>query len=555
MPVHECDVCIIGAGISSAMLAQKLAELRPGISIIVVEAGRRIFDFENRFAYRQRMLDYEENPWPGDWLADQSAEGIISRTMAVGGQALHWGAACNRFSEEDLRLRSIYGLYVDWPIEWLELEKFYCEAERRLGVSGEASPFPGDRMSQPYPMPPMPLTWDLAQLKQWGEKTGWPFQGIPQAKNTVAGYDGRSICMRCGTCDICPTGAKYSPDFTFKNLLAQKKIELHDQTLIRRLLLQPGNTTVRAARGVRKANPPEEVEYRAQTFVIASGYTWSSHLLLLSREPRFPEGLANRAGQVGKYMNGHAFIMAIVDLKRGIYADMNPQFGLISRQFFRCAAGRKPYVRHDLRIWSNNPRLALRLNSDAGKPLLGDAIVDDWRARRAPGTARLRAYYDVHPAEQSELTLDAEKKNEWGDALPKIVHRFDAATEARLPSTREHIRGVFQKMASFDGGKIVSTMEGSYLDHPAGGCRMGNDPATSVCDSYGRTHDHENLFVVGAPTLPTAGCTNGTLTFVAVTLRSAEEIGKGFPQGNAARRQPGGPEFHQGIRALESTRA
>jgi quinoprotein glucose dehydrogenase len=57
---------------------------------------------------------------------------------------------------------------------------------------------------------------------------------------------------------------------------------------------------------------------------------------------------------------------------------------------------------------------------------------------------------------------------------------------------------------------------------------MGNDPSTSVTDSFGRAHDHENLFVVGAPTLPNAGCTNGTLTFVALTLRSAEEIARGF---------------------------
>jgi quinoprotein glucose dehydrogenase len=53
---------------------------------------------------------------------------------------------------------------------------------------------------------------------------------------------------------------------------------------------------------------------------------------------------------------------------------------------------------------------------------------------------------------------------------------------------------------------------------------MGTNPAESVCDSYGQTHDHPNLFVVGAPTLPTGGCTNGTITFVALTLRSAEKI-------------------------------
>ena len=81
-------------------------------------------------------------------------------------------------------------------------------------------------------------------------------------------------------------------------------------------------------------------------------------------------------------------------------------------------------------------------------------------------------------------------------------------------------------MARNDNGEILRTNEGNYLDHPAGGCRMGPDAASSVTDSFGQTHDHENLFVVGAPTLPTAGCTNGTLTFVTLTLRSAGEIAK-----------------------------
>ena len=147
MPVIETDVCIIGAGISAAMLAEKLSELRPGLAITIVEAGRTFFDLENRLKYRDRMIKYGENPWPGDFIGDQSASGIISRTMAVGGQALHWGGTCNRFSKEDLRLKSIYALYSDWPVEWDELEKFYCESERRLGVSGEPSPFADDQRS------------------------------------------------------------------------------------------------------------------------------------------------------------------------------------------------------------------------------------------------------------------------------------------------------------------------------------------------------------------------------------------------------------------------
>jgi quinoprotein glucose dehydrogenase len=97
---------------------------------------------------------------------------------------------------------------------------------------------------------------------------------------------------------------------------------------------------------------------------------------------------------------------------------------------------------------------------------------------------------------------------------------------ARAGITKQHILDVFGRLAAHDGAKIVSIGDGNYLDHPAGGCRMGADPATSVCNSFCRTRDHENLYVVGAPTLPNAGCTNGTLTFVALTLRSAEEIAK-----------------------------
>jgi choline dehydrogenase-like flavoprotein len=123
MRTLESDVCIIGGGISAAMLAQKLLDLRPGISIRVIEAGGKFFDLESRKQFRERSIKYAENPWPGDFIEDQAAKGVISRTMAVGGSALHWGGTCNRFSEEDLRLKSMYGLYTDWPIQWNELEK------------------------------------------------------------------------------------------------------------------------------------------------------------------------------------------------------------------------------------------------------------------------------------------------------------------------------------------------------------------------------------------------------------------------------------------------
>ncbi len=523
----EGDLVIIGGGISTAMLALKLSELRPGLKVHVVEAGKTFFDFENRVEYRKRKIEYNENPWPGDAIDEMSAKGIISRTMALGGSALHWGGACNRFSQEDLRLRSMYGLAEDWPIEWTELERYYCEAEKRLGVAGEPGPFEEDRRSEPYPMAPTPLTYNLRMLKEGSEKSGIPFWNTPVAKNSVP-YDGRAACIRCNTCAICPTGARYSPDFTYKKLLAKKAIEIHDHTLIRRLELGGAGSKIAAARGVNRLQPEEELEFRAPVFVVASGYAWTSHLLLLSANSRFPNGIANSSGHVGRYMTGHNWVTAQMEVPFAIYPGMFESHALLSRQYFRCKTD-APYVRHDLRIWESAAGREPRLKDADGKILFGDDLLADWKQRATSiGTSRLRAYYDTHPDFNSRLTLDASVTNQFGDPMPKIEHKLDVKAEVRESATREHIAKVFARIAAANGGKLLPVSDGGYQDHPAGGCRMGTDPSKSVVDSFGRTHDHENLFIAGAPTLPTGGCTNGTLTFVALTLRSAAEIAKAF---------------------------
>jgi len=171
------------------------------------------------------------------------------------------------------------------------------------------------------------------------------------------------------------------------------------------------------------------------------------------------------------------------------------------------------------------------LRAPTGRLQLGDEVMADWRSRINGSAVRLRAYMDVHPSADSRLTLDAASRNRYGDPMPKIVHVMDEASRAREAATTAHVLGVFEALAKNSNGRIVNTSEGDYLDHPGGGCRMGTDPAASVCDSHGRTHDHENLFVVGAPTTPTGGCTNGTLTFVALTLRSAEPIASAAARG------------------------
>ena len=524
MATFESDVCVIGSGLSAAMLTEKLADARPGLSIMVVEAGRALFDAANRVTYRDRSLAYGESAWPGDVIEDQQAEGIICPTAAVGGMALRWGGACNRFSREDLRLKSLYGLAVDWPLEWDELEKAYGEAERRLAVAGEPSPYPDDARSEPYPRPPVPMSYNTQVLRRAAEQSGFKWAVLPVTRNVTPTPDGRGVCCVFDTCTtVCPTGARYSPDWTFRRLLAAKQIVLHDRTLIRKLVLHDANTTVAAAQGVHQERPDERVEYRARQFVLAAGYVWSPHLLMLSACSRFPDGLANRSGLLGRYMNGHKFFNAQATIDAQFYAGLCGADSLLSREYLRCPAD-TPYVRHDLRLWDSAVGRTPRLRDDAGRYLFGNQVMDDWRARARGATVRMRSYYDVHPSIESRVTLDPARTNRYGDPMPRIQHRVDEPSLAREERVQQHIRAAFDRIAVAANGRVLSTSVGSYLDHPGGGCRMGTDPATSVCDGFGRTHDHENLFVVGAPTTPTAGCINGALTFAALALRSVDRI-------------------------------
>ncbi|MDE2679276.1 MAG: GMC oxidoreductase [Gemmatimonadota bacterium] len=225
-------------------------------------------------------------------------------------------------------------------------------------------------------------------------------------------------------------------------------------------------------------------------------------------------------------MTGHWYMSGYVDLPMRLYPGVFANNSLLSHRF----ASPGPldrYLRHDLRLWESNVGRAPRLTDDEGRLLWGDEIMADWRSRTESGaTARIRAYYDVIPDRESRLTLDRANTNAMGDPMPRIGYRAAGATIGLEPHTLGTIRGRFEELARAAGGTVRNTRTSRLFEHPGGGCRMGNDPATSVVDRWGRTHDHENLFVVGSPTIVSSGCANGTLTFCALSLMAAEEIGK-----------------------------
>ncbi len=520
--VIESDVCVLGGGITAAMVSEKLSETRNSLRIVVVEAGNKMFNFNERQERRRRFLEYGENPYPNDHIRGQSARGIQSRSMCVGGLAMHWGGTTPRFTPEDFRMKSLFGAGDDWPVSYEELEPFYQEAEERIGVSGQPGPAELDPRSKPYPLPPLPLSYNLTMLREWAEKSGIPFWPNPVAKLSQP-YRGRGKCLRCDTCNICPTGAKYSPDFTFQDLLAKKRIELYDRTLVRKLVPAANSNRIEEAIALDRDRPDDPVRFRAKTFIVASGYAWSSHLLLLSSNDRFPKGLANRSGLVGRYLTGHRGVNAQAEVPLRLYPGIYGTDSLLSKAYQR--PGRiERYVRHDLRVWESSFARQPRLKDDAGIFLLGDDTLADWQKRCVTGTARLRCYYDVPPTPENALTLDPSTKNEWGDPLPRIEYVDRDETKTLRDVAETQIRGVFDKIVKAGGGRILQISPERFHDHPGGGCRMGKDAEKSVVDPAGRTHDHENLWVVGAPNFVTGGCCNATLTMVALTLRSATEM-------------------------------
>jgi choline dehydrogenase-like flavoprotein len=525
--VVESDICIIGSGISAAMVAAKLAGERKA-SIVVIEAGDDQPQIKDWAANRQRWMDYGSTPWPNDHIDGLDANGIQSRSMCVGGLAMHWGGVTPRFAPEDFKTKSLCGVGFDWPLSYEELEPHYYEAEVLMGISGEQGPREMDPRAKPFPMPPLPLTYNLGILKKWVNDAGVSMWSQPSAK-TSQPYHGRGACCRNDTCfPICPVGAKYSPDQTWNPLRAKKQVALHTRTVVRRLIVDERSSRIVAALAVERDRPGQEVEFRAKTFVVAAGYAWSAHLLLNSRSARFPDGVANKAGLVGKYLAGHRNVQAFVDLPLSLYPGINEQHSLVTKQFMRKPLGEK-YLRHDLRVWESAVGREPRLKDGSGKPLIGDALLADWRSRLKTSTARVRSYYDIVPARDSELTLDATKKTPWGDPAPHLAFRDDQVSRDLRGYSEDTIRALFERLAKAGNGKIIRTNVDNFQDHPAGGCRMGTDAATGVVDSHGRAFDHENLFVVGAPTSVSGSCANGTLTFCALSLRSAAEIGKTFP--------------------------
>lgn len=523
------DVVVVGCGAGGGVLAKEVGEA--GLQVVVLEAGPRLTPSVD---FRTDGRDFElaapavlapdpvrdRYTWHGRERFD------YTRVKGVGGSTLAYLAVVPRLHESDFRTRSEDGVGEDWPIGYADLEPYYTEVEYELGVSGpdgaDASPFEPPRAA-PYPTPPHELNLASLAIKRGADRLGLHLARDPLAIPTKP-WRGRPACLRAGACNLgCAAEAKSSIDVTYVPQAERTgRVEIRPRAMAREIVVDGEGR----ARGVIYLDAKgDEHEVRARAVVVAGNAVETPRLLLLSRSARFPTGLANSSGLVGRHFMEHLAVAAWgrfperVDPWRGVQSGG-------SMQDFYATDPRNAFARG----------FAIEVNCSQQWPLAAARRVGGWgvehrqRMKETFGhVIGLATVGEQLPDPRSRVTLDPRVRDGFGLAVPRLHNRLCANDRAMLAAMRRRLREIL------DAAGAVEVWEPEYLPgwsaHYLGTCRMGRDPRTSVVDAWGRSHDVSNLFVADGSVFVTGGAVNPALTIMALAMRTAGHIVESFRRG------------------------
>ena len=568
------DVVIVGSGIVGSILASKLASA--GRRVLILEAGVDARNGRPGFVEKFHLSPYKdpESPYPDDnvnarrpithidtaslnnpaayWIQKGPQPFSSGYERQTGGTTWHWMGLFPRMLPNDFALQSKYGVGVDWPIGYADLEPFYRESEETVGVAGSvAIQKYGGLWFAPgyeYPMDPVPPSYSDQRIQ--ARLDGWTYDGqpvyltsTPAARNTKF-YDGRRACQGNTSCiPICPIQAKY--DATIHLSRAQQAgAELWTQTVVDKVLVD-GTGRVSGISYVQYADPKTPGP-SARGVVTAKAYVLAAHametpkILLNSRTDALPNGVANRSDQVGRNLMDHPFPVYWGLMPEPVYAMRGPRMtsGIetlrdgpfrAERATFRVDIGNEGWT------WVNDdPNGSVADLVSAG--VFGAAL----RQRLHDiGTRSLRIGFLIEqlPLPTNRVTL-ADDVDALGIPRPQIEYDIDPYCKQGFVAARDVAAKLFAQIGVDSRTKILYVDPGQPstfkvrddwyqffgAGHICGTFRMGADPATSVVDSYCRSHDHENLFLCGTGAMVTVGTTNPTNTGVALALRAYPTI-------------------------------
>jgi choline dehydrogenase-like flavoprotein len=518
------DVLIIGAGASGAALAWGLAETR--MKILCLEQGdwvkptefpangrdweaRRYADFDISPNRRARDTDYPVN--------DRDSIMKIANFNGVGGGTVLYTAHYPRMHPSDFRVRTLDGVAEDWPIDYWTLEPYFAENDRMTGVAGLA----GDPSYPPHQptMPPVPLGKTGTRYAQAMNQLGWHWWPSDIAIATTE-YDGRAKCINLNHCTPgCAQGAKASVDITYWPHALRNRVELRTRCRVREIVTNSEGMAAGVVyydpKGIERFQPAEVV-------ILAANGVGTPRLLLNSASSRFPDGLANSSGLVGKNLMLHPWPMIFGYVEEEMDGDRGPQTVMWSKEFYETDPSRDFVRGYTLQFARGTGPASEAIASMAAGRLPWGA--DHHRIYRKLFYHRLLigAACEDLPEEHNRVTLDPVLKDGHGIPAPKIDYRIGENTRRMM----EHGIARATEILETAGAKNISCSRTmlNYPGHLLGTARMGVDPGRSVVNAWGRCHDVKNLFIVDGSIWVTGGGVNPTSTIQALALYVADNI-------------------------------
>ncbi len=521
------DVLVVGAGPSGAVVSHTAASA--GLSVVCLEQGDWVNPNEFPANHPEWELliqhnwahDPNERMLPADYPVDVSESDMWPVMFnAVGGSSIFYGAEWPRLVPSDFRVKSLDGVADDWPISYDELKPYHDEVDAFIGVSG----VDGDTAypeGLTYPLPPNPLGKAGIKGAEAANSLGWHWwpgtNAIPSQK-----FKTLEQCARWGTCEWgCPQGAKASFDLIYMPQAMQHGATVITGARVSRVITDDDG---RRATGVEYIDRDGVKHFQsARVVVLCANGVGTPRLLLMSANDQHPNGLANSSDLVGRNLMLHPNCSALGFYDDDLESWRGPAGQLIhSLQFYETDPSRG-FVRgakmHMLP--TPGPLNAIEAHRQLDFDDLWGAPIHEI-ARQAQRGILWAANTEDLPELHNRVTLSRDLVDSDGLPAPKVEYRISENTWALLKFTVDRM----VELHKAAGATKILTQE-IWVDQPGhllGTARMGDDPARSVVDSYGKTHDVDNLYIADGSIFVTSGSANPTCTISALALRVGKKI-------------------------------
>ena len=524
------DVLIVGSGAAGSVAAARLAGA--GCRVVCLEQGdwAHTADYmsatpEAELAWVQRWNpDPNVRRNPADYPLTGDADIRPVMYNGVGGGLVQWAAMWQPLLVSDFRVRSLDGVADDWPIGWADLAAPYAAVARDMSVSGLAGD-PALPDTEAYPNPPVPIGRIGAAAARGMDRLGWHWW--PGA-NAIASRRHGSLqaCQRRGTCMTgCPENAKATPSLTHWPAALAAGARLETGARVAEIPLDERGRAVGAV--YLDADGVERLQ-RAHLVILAANAVGSARLLLLSTSARFPDGLANSSGLVGRRLMQHPYLTVTAVCEERLDSWEGPWGQSIYSLEFAETHPDRDFVRGAkwMVMPHGGPLFAVSEYHDAHRGEGFDALWGENFHRAAAEVFGHAFTWGVQaedlPEEHNRVVLDPEVCDSSGLPTARIEYRLSENSRRVLDYNRE--RAVEAAEAAGATSTLVRRLWPTGVGHVLGTTRMGEDPATSVVDRWCRAHDVANLYVIDGGVFVTAGSANPTATIMANARRVADHV-------------------------------